>query len=166
MDTLRNTAVSLCITFTVTGMLSMLMPGESWNRFAKFAVRLFLLLCLVLPFLGGELDFSQWTSVTAFSPQSVDQLSDLAQTQLLETFCDNLEKESKNILDENNIQTEKITAEAHIVDEQRIDISNIRITLPPESADMAQKAEDLIQETLGVEPEISISQQIGGEKNG
>ena len=166
METLRNTAVSLCITFTITGMLSMLMPGEGWNRFAGFAVRLFLLLCLVLPFFGGELDLSQLASVPVHYTQTESNLTDLAQAQLLDTFCGNLETEAANVLKENSIPAEKITVEAHIADEQRIDISNIRIVLPPETADMASKTEDLIRDTLGVEPEISISQQTGGEKDG
>lgn len=165
MESIRNTAASLCITLIVSGIFSMLLPGGGWNRYAKFGVRLFLLLCLILPFGKGEFDILSGSEGILYSTEEIgEDWEMLTQKQLLENFSENLEQEAENLLGKSGIETEKIEAEVHIADEQRIDISNIRITLKPGMEGAVQKTEALIAQTFGITPVVTCAQQ-GGTQN-
>ena len=167
MDTVRSVAASLCVTLIATGIFSMLLPNAGWNRFAKFGVRLFLLLSLVSPFLSGNID---WDLAAASYQTEADAvrsaLSGLSERQLLETFAANLEESARETLESAGIVPDKIAAAVHIADEQRIDISELNITLPEEEKSRGDQASQLIAEAFGTEPQLTFSGQTGGKNSG
>lgn len=167
MDAVRSAAISLCIALVATGIFSMMMPNGSWNRFARFGVQLFLLLSLASPFLSGNWDWDLETEAFFAEADSARaEMSDLADQQLLENFSENLEQSARQTLEAAGIFPLEITAEVHIVDEQRIDISALNITLAEEERSYAEEASRLIAETFGIEPQIFDSGQTGGKNSG
>ena len=167
MDTVRSVAASLCVTLIATGIFSMLLPNAGWNRFAKFGVRLFLLLSLVSPFLSGNIDWD--LAAASYQPEADavrSALSELSERQLLETFAANLEESARETLESAGIVPDKIAAAVHIADEQRIDITAIEITLPEGQRARAEEAAGLISETFGMQPQILFSGNLGGENGG
>ena len=167
MDTIRSTAVSLCATLVVTGIFSMLLPEGGWNRYARFAVRLFLLLSLVLPFAGGDFRLDLESGSSWEEPAgNAGEMEALAEEQLLRNFTANLELAGEQALEEAGIPFQKIEVTVHIADEQRIDITNIRITLEPGAERFAGEAESAVAERLGKTPEVFIADTQGGTENG
>ena len=167
MDTIRSTAVSLCATLVVTGIFSMLLPEGGWNRYARFAVRLFLLLSLVLPFAGGDFRLDLESGSSWEEPAgNAGEMEALAEEQLLRNFAANLELAGEQALEEAGIPFQKIEVTVHIADEQRIDISELNITLPEEEKSRGDQASGLIKEAFGVEPRLAFSGQTGGKNSG
>lgn len=167
MDSIRSAAVSLCIALVATGIFSMLLPNGGWNRFAKFGVQLFLLLSLVSPFFSGDIN---WTMETGELLEEADsartEMSALAEEQLLENFSENLEQSAREILENAGFSPLEIEARVHIADEQRIDISELNITLPEEEKSRGDQAAQLIAEAFGAEPQLTFSGQTGGKNSG
>lgn len=167
MDAIRSAAVSLCIALVATGIFSMLMPNGSWNRFARFGVQLFLLLSLASPFLNGNWNWDLETETFFEEADSTRaEMLELANRQLLENFAENLEQSARETLEAAGIFPLEITAEVHIADEQRIDISALNITLAEGERPYAEKASELIADAFGMEPQISYSSQMGGKNGG
>ena len=167
MDSIRSAAVSLCIALVAAGIFSMLTPSGSWNRFARFGVQLFLLLSLASPFFSGELN---WTMETGELLEEADsartEMSALAEEQLLENFSENLEQSARDVLENAGFSPLEIEAWVHSADEQRIDISELNITLPEEEKSRGDQASQLIAEAFGTEPQLTFSGQTGGKNSG
>ena len=167
MDSIRSAAVSLCIALVATGIFSMLLPNGGWNRFAKFGVQLFLLLSLVSPFFSGDINWTMETGELLEEAGSArTEMSALAEEQLLENFSENLEQSAREILENAGFSPLEIEARVHIADEQRIDISELNITLPEEEKSRGDQASQLIAEAFGTEPQLTFSGQTGGKNSG
>ncbi|MGI5893548.1 MAG: stage III sporulation protein AF [Candidatus Merdivicinus sp.] len=169
MEEIQNAAAALCVTLVISGIFHMLLPSGDWNRYARFGVRLFLLLCLILPFRNGKIA-AEWdnTSYQKQIEQSVADMEQLAKEQLLENFTSTLEQEGVSLLLQNKIAVQKIQVTAHIADEQRIDITNIEVVLEAgESNEEISKAQNLIAEEFGLTVQaVTVQKQTGGEGNG
>lgn len=160
MDSIRNIAASLCIALVITCIFTMLLPGKGWNQFARFAVRLFFLLCLVTPFLGGggKLDFD---ADQYFSGQEERQkdLAQLTQRQLQESFEENLRRAAWEILTRNGIAPEKIQVETYISPDQHIDIISLNVTLKGEAQLLSWKISSLLEEAFGLQPQLEFQDE-------
>ncbi len=166
MDAIRNTAASLCATLVITGIFSMLLPEGGWNRCARFAVRLFLLLSIALPFASGDFSLDLEGGSRTLRESAAGEMEALAEEQLLRNFATNLELAGEQALAEAGISVREIVVAVHIADEQRIDITSIRVALEPGMEALAGEAKSIITGLLGRTPEITAAEIQGGTGDG
>ena len=157
METIRDLAAGICGALLVTAVFAMLTPSAGLDRFVKLAVRLFFLLCLVSPFLWGEIDLELDASRYLSAGQAArEDLSALADQQLLEAFRENIRAGVSKILENHGISAEKIQIGAHIEDGERIEFTTIEITLDQENGNLGDALSE-IRTSYGVSASVLYS---------
>lgn len=160
MDGIRTVATSICFTLICTGVFSILVPGKGMERVLKFAIGLFFLSSLVLPFTQNHLDFSFSMSRSDREPET-QNLEQSFQRNFIELAKRNLELEIDRILNENQIESEKTEITVNINADNSIDITKIVIQIPEDIRSETGKITGLIEKEVGILPEIVVRNQSG-----
>lgn len=159
MEGIRRIAVSLCLTLLLSGLFSLLIPKGGLEKVMKFALGIFFLSCLVLPFVEGDLDFSFSLSSenSSFSAETVEEG---VEKSLIGIGEQRVEEEIEGILTEHRISFQKVEVKIHIDGEKNITISEIRITLPESGSSQqtdsltGEEVANLVEREAGIRPEV------------
>lgn len=155
MNGIRMIAESVCITLIITGIFSLLIPSNTLEKVIKFAIGLFFISSLVLPFTKQQLDFS-------FDFQQEQQSM---QNQMLEQGVENyfitiaeqkLESQIQTLLESNQIFPESVRFQIHIAEDNSIDINEICVTLSEKYQFEQEKVISLIEKEAGLVPKVVI----------
>lgn len=157
MESIQSAAYAICLTLIATGVFTMLMPSNNMEKVLKFAVSLFFLSSIVLPFLRGDFHFSLDLSQ---QEQTVDtQPLEAQTTQSFAKLAEHrLETEAENVLTLQGITPKKVEAAIHIGDDNCITISTLTITLHAADFLQAESVKESIAEEVGLTPEIIIEE--------
>ena len=155
MEQIKEWAVNVCITLIATGVFSMLIPQGSMEKVMRFGVSTFFLCCLILPFLFGMPLFDWETEVSASI--RTEELEEGMEEQMKELSRYNIEQVINRLLSQEEIQAEKIEADIHISEENRVFINSVTVVLAAEQKDKMSKVKEQIKEQLGIEPKVTFS---------
>jgi len=155
MEQIKEWAVNVCITLIATGVFSMLIPQGSMEKVMRFGVSTFFLCCLILPFWVGMPSFDWETEVSASI--RTEELEEGMEEQMKELSRYNIEQVIDRLLSQEEIQAEKIEADIHISEENRVFINSVTVVLAAEQKDKMSKVKEQIKEQLGIEPKVTFS---------
>lgn len=161
MSQLRTAAAAACGTMVLTAIVMLLVPQKD-NRMMKFAVRLFFLLSLILPFAGWEAeDFVLPEEKTAESLS--EGLDSLVQRQLEESIVSALEGQAAEILRQHGVLHPEIEITIHNREDTGISITSLKVLAAPEEMDAALLAVPELTGAFGVTVTL---ERAGGQNNG
>jgi hypothetical protein len=158
METIRSIGASICITLVVTGIFSMLMPSRTMEKIIRFAVGLFFLSSLILPFASGDFSFDlsvpEWEDT-----QPGESLTQQVQNSTIRVSEQKVEELAESLLEAEGIVPQKVTATINIEQDNRITITKLSIVLGLENVLQKQKASDCLEEQMGIVPEFEIGEE-------
>lgn len=153
MEFVQSVGASVCVALVVTGILSVLIPGKTMEKTVQMAVGLFFLCSIVFPIAQGD-----WKALLDWeAPEAVEEPAGLSQTvdeRVLALTGQNLEEQVGLLLQQQGIETRQVDVGVHIGEDNSITITEIRIILPGSGILNAPAAEELVEEQLGIRPEV------------
>lgn len=157
MDTVRSIGASICITLAVTGIFSMLMPSRTMEKVIRFAVGLFFLSSLILPFTTG--DFSVDLTIPEWEESlQTKQLTDQVKNSTVTVSQQKVERLAESLLKAEGITPQKVTATINIEEDNSITITKLSIVLRLEDIFQKQKASDCLENQMGIVPEFEMGE--------
>ncbi|HIZ56586.1 MAG TPA: stage III sporulation protein AF [Firmicutes bacterium] len=155
MQGIREWAFAICLTLIGTAVFGMLVPKGKIEKSIQFTISLLFILCLVSPFVSGEIDLD-FSAAVSYAPQAdSSQLEDVVTQQVLDVTAARLGAETERLLTEAGHSFEKVAVNMTIDQDNRIFISDIRVVLPSGVDTGAVSA--LIEKNMGVLPQITYS---------
>ena len=159
MEMIRSIGASICITIIVTGIFSILVPGKNMERTIQLAVGLFFLASIVQPIVNGD-----WRELLEWDSRQIEtqipELEDTVDNRVVTLTEEGLQRQVAALLQGKGISAKQVGATVHIEEDNSITITEILIILPREEILNAPAAEQLVEENLGVVPELEL------ERNG
>lgn len=152
METIRQWAVSICITLVATAIFSMLIPKGNMEKVMKFMLSIFFISCLLAPFLGGmpQIDLAaeaaELTNYTAINEQMQDQIRQLSEANLCRAIDEMLQQEG--------YQAKKVEAEVNILEDDSISITNITVTLEQTEEKNVQRVREFVEKQTAIHTQI------------
>lgn len=126
-------AISICVTAVVTGIFTLLVPDNSFDKVMQFSISLFFVAAIVSPIFvkGIKFDFKLDLSQLKEAPEIVN-MSAVANNQFLELAVGNIEKELERKLIKDYDAVEDVTIflkESNNLNNNSIFISKAIVTL-------------------------------------
>lgn len=151
--------MTICITLVITGIFSILVPNTTMEKTLKFAVSLFFISSLILPFTQGDLDFS----FSDFSIEQTEVKNEALETSMQNSFTAITQKKIENQLltklELEGLPAKKITVRINIDADNSITISKLSVTLAEEYREKQGDVVALTQKETGVSPDVSYIQE-------
>ena len=149
MDSFAELGYGFCVGMVVTGILIAASPKDGSGKSVRFILRLFLLLCFLLPF--AKTDFSQIFSreppSLSIENQSYDEL---LQEQLEQKVKENIKTQALEMFDDYGISPISLDVSIHISEENRITVSEMKVILSKEDLLRCDEAVAAVNQAFGV----------------
>ncbi len=131
----------------LTAVVMLLVPQRD-HKMMKFAVRIFFLLSLILPFTGWEAE--EFAVPDAAEESFSEDLDALVQRQLESTIVSALERQAAEILLRHGAADPEVEIQIHNQADTGISITSLKVLTVPEEMDAALSAVPELTETFGV----------------
>lgn len=147
MSQLKTAAAAICGTMVLTAVIMFLVPQKD-HKMMKFAVRIFFILSLLLPFAG-------WKAEDFVLPEISEEdlsgeLDALVQRQLEQSIISSLESQAAAILEKHGVSDPQIEITIHNREDTGISITSLKVLAAPEEMDAVASAVPELTETFGV----------------
>lgn len=163
IDGLKTAAAALCGSLIVTAVFMMLVPSAGQERVLRLAVSLFFLLSLAAPLVREiprwQEDLSLWES----SGEAAADFQSLTESRLLQVFEQQLERQARDLLEEEGITPLRLHFTIHIDGHQRISITSLELLLDRKDADRCGDAVARLNEMFGLTAVLSFAEDGEGE---
>lgn len=154
METLKQIALSVCITAVISSILFIIVPSGHFEKILKLVVGVYIIYCIVTPILKIKSDFNFNTGdIPSGSSQPTNQeILDSSLKQLSDIIRTNMEKDLEQNLLEKGIKPKSITININMDDPQNIEIDSIQVKLGGQGR--SQEVASIVKEMFGVTPTI------------
>jgi hypothetical protein len=144
---LKTAAAAVCGTMLLSAILLFLLP-QNGQRMMRFAVRIFFLLSLLIPFTG-------WTQEDFTLPEETEQsfsedLGALVQRQLEQAVVGTLQAQAEEILARCGAAETAVEITIHNRGDAGISITSLKVYPPEEELDAVLEAVPELTETFGI----------------
>lgn len=129
VNSLREIGYALCVVLVVTGIFLILLPSGNTVKTAKFSVNLFLIISVINPFFNKKIDFSSVYDYEIKENIVYENLNDLYNSKVLESFENELKNRIETVFLKYDIIPKKINVIMNVKTNKSIDINKIEITL-------------------------------------
>lgn len=147
MSQLKTAAAAVCGTMVLTAVVMFLVPQKD-HKMMKFAVRIFFLLSLILPFAGWKAEDFALPDIK--EERFSENLDTLVQRQLEESIVSALEEQAAEILTQYGVSEPQIEITIHNREDTGISITSLKVLAAPEEMDAVVSAVPKLTETFGV----------------
>lgn len=165
LETIRNTALSVCGTMIITGIFMMLIPSVGRHQTLRLAVSLFFLLSLAVPFTGERAEWEAELTRWDRTGETVVDFQTRTRELLLADFRSRLEEQAMQILRDEDIDPAGLEFMIHIDEQDRISITGLELLLDENSASRADTAISRLNGTFGVTVTLSLCESGGKDEN-
>ena len=145
---MQSAALSVCGAMILLGMLGALVREK--DQAMRFALRIFFLLALATPFLGG-IEWDSFSEEIEMSGKTVDQA---AQEQLLSAAERLLKQKAEELLKKEGITPAGIEFSLHTDEDGSIMITGLTVTAAPGALRETASASGILVQAFGITPEI------------
>ena len=153
MEMIQKAALAACVLGIIFSMAGSLFATEKFSRQMNIIFSLIMLLAIISPFMGEELDFDISIDESGLSSDYDAILEKGLDRQINANICDSL----RTLLMENEIISSEITVTTNNLPDGGISITKAEVTLRSGSE---SEAERLLSAALGNETEISVSTDV------
>ena len=154
METIKQIALSVCITAVISSILFIIVPSGHFEKVLKLVVGIYVIYCIVTPVLKLKSDFSVDTGkIPSGSSSTTNQeILNNSLNQLRDIMKLKMEKDLEQNLLEKGIKAKSITININMDDPQNIKINSIQIKLGAEGR--SQEVTSIVKEMYGISPTI------------
>ncbi len=149
MEALTELGYGFCVGMVVTGLFIAASPKDGSGKTMRFVLRLFLLLCFLLPL--AKTDISQFFSREPPKVETKTESYDaLIQNQLEQTIKDNIKETAVSTFESYGISPVSLDVSIHISEDNRITVSEMKVVLSQEDLLRCDEAVAAVNEAFDV----------------
>lgn len=148
METIRNTAVSICIVSAGIFAVRSIIADQSLRSRAETLLKMLFAIVLITPFLRGDLSL-ELPELTQYELAEQGFSQELYESELAKQTAENVSQVLKEQIQASGIVCENISAEVNISEDGSIIISKVTVR-----ADAPERAAEIIRNCLGNDTEV------------
>lgn len=154
METIKQIALSVCITAVISSILFIIVPSGHFEKVLKLVVGIYIIYCIVTPILKLKSDFKIDTDNTSSGSSNTtnQEILDNSLNQLRDIIKTKMEKDLEQNLLQKGIKAKTVTININMDDPQNIKIDSIQVKLGGEAR--SQEVTIIVKEMFGITPTI------------